>query len=78
MTAGRRARATLNGQGLITQAANAIAGTSSLFSQEIAIGDRLIAGGIDGVVTAITSNVLLTVSSSATVAVGVAYTIIRP
>lgn len=63
------------GLGTITQAATAIVGTGTDFLSQVELGDRLVSAGINGQVTAIVSNIALTVDSSATVAVGEAFVI---
>lgn len=74
---GRGGRApSVPGAGTIVQLGNVITGTNTLFLSQCGVGDRLAGGAINGLVVAITSNVLITLSSSATVAVGVAFAIL--
>lgn len=63
------------GGGTISQAANTVTGVGTSFVHDVFVGDRIRATGIDGIVTAITSGVSLTLSSSATAGPGLAYTI---
>ena len=69
----------ITGTGLITQLGNNISGTITLFSTETKIGDRITSAGgaINGLVTSITSNILLAIDTSTTVAVGIEYQITR-
>ena len=66
-----------SGTGTITQSGTAVTGVGTAFLSEVVIGDRVSTAGntINGIVTAITDNTHLTLSTSATVAVGVAFTI---
>lgn len=68
-------RNTVTGVGTIVQATNQVTGTSTLFQSQVAVGDRLVASGINGTVLSIASNLLITLSNSATQAVGQSFTI---
>ena len=65
----------VTGTGLIVQAGTLVTGTNTLFQSEVAIGDRIVAGAIDGLVVSIASNVSLTLNTSAIVSVAIAFTI---
>ena len=61
------------GQGTISQTLTTITGTGTNFLREVIVGDRLrggVANGINGIVTAVTDNVTITISTSASVSDG--------
>jgi len=64
--------------GTITQAGFTITGSGTQFLSQVAVGDRIIAVGIDATVTVIGGDTSLTVDVSATVGVGATFTLYHP
>ena len=64
-----------SGTGMITQSGTTVTGIGTLFGPEVVIGDRITASGIDGLVQSIPQNTSLTLNTSASVAIGVSFTI---
>jgi len=67
--------ASFAGTGVITQSGTTVSGVGTAFLSEVVVGDRIQAIGIDGIVQSIATNTSLTLNTSATVGVGVIYTI---
>lgn len=64
--------------GTVAQSGTTITGSGTLFLSEVNVGDRLVAVGIDGTVTVVTSDTQLTLDTSATVVSAATFTLFRP
>jgi len=67
--------AQFSGTGVITQSGTTVSGVGTAFLSEVVVGDRIQAIGIDGIVQSIATDTSLTLDTSATVAIGIIYTI---
>ena len=67
--------ASFAGTGVITQSGTTVSGVGTAFLSEVVVGDRIQAIGIDGIVQSIATNTSLALDTSATVGVGVVYTV---